>query len=260
MSDRPAENENDAGSPGSSIDHREEASRRLEERSHQLEEAQKELDAFSYAVSHELRAPLRTMAGITQVLLTGAESLPDDAKPRIAALQRLALQMDEMVKALLEFSRIGSRELFRTNVDPAELARQALEGLSADMEGREIGITIGELPSCMGMRSLIRQVYANLIANAIKFTRKREKAVIEIGARQEHGGTVYFVKDNGIGFPDDAQERLFTLFCRLHDNGEYEGTGVGLALSRRIIQRHGGRIWAEGIADQGATFFFTIPG
>jgi signal transduction histidine kinase len=250
----------DAGSIEHGISPQREISRRLEDRSRELEEALKELDAFSYAVSHELRAPLRTMTGITQVLLTGTAGLPEEAKQRIATLQRLALHMDGMVKALLEFSRIGSRELAMQSVDPAGLAREAIESLGAETGRRDISFVVGDLPRCRAMPSLLRQVYANLVSNALKFTRKRDRAVIELGARHEKEETVYFVKDNGIGFPDGAKDRLFVLFSRLHDEGDYEGTGVGLALSRRIIHRHGGRMWAEGSPDKGATFFFTLPG
>jgi light-regulated signal transduction histidine kinase (bacteriophytochrome) len=240
--------------------HDEKIAARIEERALQLEEALKELDSFSYSVSHELRAPLRTITGLSQVLITSYSSgLPEEAQSQLLKIQAIALRMDEMVKALLVFSRIGSKEFFPHDTDPAGLARQALEEHQADMNNRQVEILTGDLPRCRAVPSLLRQVFSILISNALKFTRKCSKAVIEIGSSRADDSIVYFVSDNGSGFPDGSKEKLFTLFARLHRDEDYEGIGVGLALARRIIHRHGGSIWAEGKEGEGAVFYFTLP-
>jgi len=232
----------------------------IAKRTEELEKALKEMDAFTYSVSHELRAPLRSIAGYSQILIINhGPALSEDGQRYLKLIQQLTLQMDDMVNALLELSRIGSREISPHRTRPTDLVRQAVESLKADMEGREISIETAEMPHCKAVPSLLRQVYANLISNAIKFTKTREKAVIEIGFVKEENRTVYFVKDNGIGFPEASKEKLFILFSRLHKKEGYEGNGVGLALSKRIIERLEGSIWAESEPDKGSTFFFTLP-
>ncbi|MHC9542378.1 MAG: ATP-binding protein [Vulcanimicrobiota bacterium] len=232
----------------------------LSERTKDLEKALKELDAFTYSVSHELRAPLRNIAGYSQLLITKySPSLPEDGQRYLQMIQTLTIQMDEMVDALLELSRLGSRELSPHKVNPGDLVRQALEGLKTDMEGRNLQIDTAELPPCRAVPSLLRQVYINLISNALKFTRKRDRAVIEIGGLREDNRNVYFVRDNGVGIPEASKDKLFILFSRLHRNEGYEGNGVGLALSKRIMERMEGTIWAESSGDNGTTFYFTLP-
>jgi len=232
----------------------------LSKRTEELEKALKELDAFTYSVSHELRTPLRSIAGYAQLLIVNhGPSVSEEGQRYLKLIQQLTLQMDDMVNALLELSRIGSKEISPHRTRPSDLVRQAVESLKADMEGREITIETADLPHCRAVPSLLRQVYANLISNAVKFTKMREKAVIEIGFRKEEDRTVYFVKDNGVGFPEASKEKLFILFSRLHKKEGYEGNGVGLALSKRIIERLEGSIWAESEPDKGSTFFFTLP-
>jgi len=233
---------------------------RMEERARQLEEALKELDSFSYSVSHELRAPLRTITGLSQILITSYSSgMPGEARAHLAKIQGVALRMDEMVKALLAFSRIGSKEFFPHETDTAGLVQQALEEHTGDMKERKVEIEVGDLPRSRAVPSLLRQVFSILVSNALKFTRKCAAARIVIGSTVQEGRRVFFVRDNGTGFPEGSREKLFTLFARLHRDEEYEGTGVGLALARRIINRHGGSIWAADNEGGGAAFFFTLP-
>jgi light-regulated signal transduction histidine kinase (bacteriophytochrome) len=167
--------------------------------------------------------------------------------------------MGHLVDGLLAFSRLGRQPLHKQPIDTADLVRQALQSLSGEQVGRRIEISIGELPACQGDPALLRQVWINLLSNALKFTREQDVARIEIGCRtQEDGAPVYFVKDNGVGFDVQYAAKLFGVFQRLHRAEEYEGTGVGLAIVQRIIHRHGGRVWAEAEVNKGATFYFTI--
>jgi len=231
---------------------------RVVERTAQLEAANKELEAFSYSVSHDLRAPLRGMAGFARVLMEdyGAQ-LPPDGLDALQRIQGNAQKMGTLIDDLLAFSRLGRQPLTRQTVIPAELVRQVLDDLRAERQGREVEIVVGDLPPFQGDSALFKQVYTNLLANALKFTRKRNPARIEVGSHLVHGEQVYFVKDNGAGFDMRYVNKLFGVFQRLHDAKEYEGTGVGLAIVQRVILRHGGRLWAEGEVEKGALFSFT---
>lgn len=260
--------------------HAEELEDRVMARTAELTAANKELEAFSYSVSHDLRAPLRSIDGFSRILLEEyAENLPEDGKRYLNLVRSNTQQMGELVDDLLAFSRLGRHPLNKQAVAPADLARHALDDLRSEQNGRTIDVQIGDLPLCQGDPALLKQVFANLLANALKYTRTREWARIEVGFLPLPGSLpgpllsrkdtlpsspeaeiVYFVRDNGVGFDMRYADKLFGIFQRLHRAEEYEGTGVGLAIVQRIINRHGGRVWAEAELDKGATFFFTIGG
>jgi PAS domain S-box-containing protein len=237
-----------------------ELEQRVIERTEQLASANRELESFSYSVSHDLRAPLRAIDGFSRILQEDFEAdLPPGAAHLIQSLRENARHMGHLIDDLLRFSRLSRQALSKLPVDMATLVHQALQTLEPEREGRQVAIAIGELPACQGDPGLLLQVWINLLSNALKFTRRREVAHIEIGCQAgEQGETVYFVRDNGVGFNMRYSGKLFGVFQRLHPADEFEGTGVGLALVQRIIQRHGGRIWAEAQPDAGATFFFIL--
>jgi len=231
--------------------------RRIEE---QLAQSNAELERFSYSVSHDLRAPLRAINGYAQAVLEDyAAALDAEGQRFLGIIRDSAKRGGELIDALLNFSRLGRQTMSMEPVDLTELARAVVDELrrSADVEGMDV--IVDPLQPTRGDRTLLRQVLANLIGNAFKFSRGRPHPQIEIGARREGQAVVYFVRDNGVGFDMRYADKLFGVFQRLHRADEFEGTGVGLALAQRIIQRHGGRIWADGKVDGGATFFFTLP-
>ena len=239
----------------------EELEGRVVERTAQLEAANKELEAFSYSVSHDLRAPLRAIAGFSKILLKSyAEILPPKAQEYLQDVSRNTLHMGHLVDDLLAFSRLSRQPVKKIPVITCDLVRQCLAELRNDFAERQVDIRIGDLPPCMADPALLKQVWVNLLANAIKYSNKRESALIEIGslACDQPGKRTYFVKDNGVGFDMEYAHKLFGVFQRLHRSEDYEGTGVGLAIVQRIIHRHGGRVWAEAEPDRGATFFFTL--
>jgi PAS domain S-box-containing protein len=236
-----------------------ELERRVIERTEQLEIANQELESFSYSVSHDLRAPLRAIDGFSRILQDEFPDLSADASRLIHSVRSNAQQMGKLIDDLLRFSRLNRQPLNKRNVDMTELVRRALQTLESEREGRQVEITLGELPACQGDPSLLLQVWVNLLSNALKFTRRREVAQIKIACQNnEHEEAVYFVRDNGVGFNMQYAGKLFGVFQRLHRTDEFEGTGVGLALVQRIIQRHGGRIWAQAVPEAGATFSFTV--
>lgn len=232
---------------------------RVTERTSQLESANKELEAFSYSVSHDLRAPLRGMAGFARILMEDySEQLPDDAVRSLKRIQDNAQKMGTLIDDLLAFSRLSRQALAKQPIFPDGLVRQIFDELRGEQNEHSLDIVIQEMPQFQGDPALFKQVYVNLLANALKFTRKRNPGRIEIGCRQGDGETIYYVKDNGVGFDMRYANKLFGVFQRLHDAKEYEGTGVGLAIVQRVILRHGGRLWAEAEIDKGATFYFTV--
>ncbi len=234
---------------------------RVIERTAQLEAANKELEAFSYSVSHVLRSPLRAVDGFSQAVLDDyGPVLPEEGQRFLQTIRQGAQKMGMLIDDLLTFSRLGRAPLNKQTVHTGPLVRSVLEDLSAQREGRQIEVRIGELPPCLCDPALLRQVWLNLVSNALKYTRKREPAVIEIGCEQKRDGDVWFVRDNGTGFDMRYADKLFGVFQRLHLAEDYEGTGVGLALVQRIIHRHGGRVWADAAVDRGATFYFTLEG
>ncbi|MBI4788148.1 MAG: PAS domain S-box protein [Chloroflexi bacterium] len=239
--------------------------RDLERRAAELEIANEELDSFSYSVSHDLRSPLASIQTFSQVLLEDYGSqLPDEGKNFLNMIGSNSLALHHLVEDLLTFSRMSRQPLNKTTVPTAELVRQVLAKLTNAEPGRQVEVVIGDLPACQADPALLTQVWVNLLSNALKFTAKCHHTHIEIGSfappvgTGEGEGVVYFVKDNGAGFDMDQAGKLFGVFQRLHDEEDYPGTGVGLAIVERIVRRHGGRIWAEGVAGQGASFFFTL--
>ena len=235
--------------------------RRVAGRTAELEAANKELEAFSYSVAHDLRAPLRAMHGFSRLIVEDfAPHLPDEAQRYLHLVQDNAEQMGRLIDDLLTFSRLGRKPLEKQRVRTADLVRQIVSGLQQEHTGREVAITIGDLPDCTADPALLKQVFANLLSNAVKFTRTRNPASIEVTSRVDGSEPIYQVKDNGVGFDMQYAGKLFGVFQRLHRAEEYEGTGVGLAIVQRIIHRHGGRTWAESELDKGATFYFTLGG
>jgi len=234
----------------------------------QLETANKELEAFSYSVSHDLRAPLRAIDGFSRVLEEKySAQLPPEGLRFLGLVRDNAKRMGQLIDDLLAFSRLGRMAMHAQPVDMSALVREVLADLSREQNGSPVDIVVGDLPPCLGDASLLNQVWMNLLSNALKFTSKRENPRIEIGVlpppqRQANDamGPVYFVRDNGAGFDMRYANKLFGVFQRLHRVSEFDGTGVGLAIVQRVIQRHGGRIWAEGAVGHGATFFFTLRG
>jgi PAS domain S-box-containing protein len=233
----------------------------LANRSTELEAINKELEAFAYSVSHDLRAPLRHMGGYTELLQRKASSILDEkSKHYMAMILDSAKRMGNLIDDLLAFSRIGRAETQKTLVSLAQLLKEALAEVRQDTVGRNIAWKIGALPEFYGDRSMLKLVLVNLISNAVKFTRTRPQAEIEIGcANGNKDNLVVFVRDNGVGFDMKYVNKLFGVFQRLHDSDAFEGTGIGLATVQRIIHRHGGKVWAEGAVDSGATFYFSAP-
>jgi PAS domain S-box-containing protein len=233
----------------------------LAKRSTELEAINKELEAFAYSVSHDLRAPLRHIAGFTELLHKKASTLVDEKSNHyIGLILDSAKRMGNLIDDLLTFSRIGRTETQKTQVSLAQLVREVLIEVRQDSEGRNISWKIGALPDFYGDRSMLRLVLVNLISNAIKFTRTRAQAEIEIGcADGNKDSLVVFVRDNGVGFDMKYVGKLFGVFQRLHESAAFEGTGIGLATVQRIIHRHGGKVWAEGAVDNGATFYISAP-
>jgi PAS domain S-box-containing protein len=231
----------------------------LKEKNAALEAANQELQAFSYSVSHDLRAPLRAMNGFAGMLkkTLGAE-IPEETGHALKRIQDNAAKMSKLIDGLLDFSSLTWMALTKKPVNPRELAQSIFNELTVSAGSRRVEFEIGELPGCHADAVLLRQVFANLLSNALKYSRDRDPAMIRVGCREENGESVYFVQDNGAGFDMEYSGKLFRVFQRLHSPSEFEGTGVGLAIVHRIVQRHGGRVWAEGQVDRGATFYFTL--
>ncbi|HVH68757.1 MAG TPA: ATP-binding protein [Gemmatimonadales bacterium] len=227
----------------------------------EVETARSELDRFSYSVSHDLRAPLRAVNGFAQALFEDhGAALPAEGRALLARVRDSGKRMGQLIDGLLEFSRLGRKPLTLAPVDLASLVATVVQELRNEHAGRNVEVTIAALPAAMGDHALLRQALTNLIRNAFKFTRLRADARVEIGARDEGGETVYYVRDNGAGFDMRYEQKLFGVFQRLHREEDFEGIGVGLALVQRIIHRHGGRVWAEARVNEGATFYFTLGG
>jgi PAS domain S-box-containing protein len=233
----------------------------LSKRTTDLEASNKELEAFAYSVSHDLRAPLRHMVGYTELLQKNVSSMLDEKSLRyMSTILESAKRMGTLIDDLLAFSRIGRAETSQRTVNLGELVSEVLSEVQRETEGRTIAWTIGALPDTYGDRSMLRLALVNLVSNAVKFTRTRARAEIEIGClERKEDGVVVFVRDNGVGFDMKYVHKLFGVFQRLHQAGTFEGTGIGLATVQRIIHRHGGKAWAEGLVDGGATFFFSLP-
>jgi Bacteriophytochrome (light-regulated signal transduction histidine kinase) len=232
----------------------------LERRTAELEVSNGELEAFAYSISHDLRAPLRHMVGFTELLQRNAQSSLDEKSRRYTGIiLDSAKRMGELIDDLLAFSRVGRGEMHQITVSLRELLKEVVEELRPETAERKISWKFGELPDLHGDASLLRLVLANLVGNAVKFTRTRPRAEIEVGSFEDGRGVVVFVKDNGVGFDMKYSNKLFRVFQRLHRREEFEGTGIGLATVQRIIHRQGGSVWAEGAVDGGAKFSFSVP-
>jgi hypothetical protein len=237
-----------------------ELARRVAQHTAELEVSNKELESFTYSVSHDLRAPLRAIDAYARMLTEdfGAQMAPE-ATDLLRRINASVDRMRELMDAFLQFSRLGRQPLTKRRLHVSSLVQEVLEEFRAEREGRRLEVRVGPLPDCLGDAALLKAALTNLVSNAFKFTRRKEGAEIEIGCREQDGGKAYFVRDNGAGFDMQYAEKLFGVFQRLHRAEDFEGTGVGLSIVQRIIQRHGGRIWAEAAVDKGATFYFTLP-
>lgn len=225
----------------------------------QLELMNKELESFAHSVSHDLRTPLRLIDKIAYLLLDNhGANLPGDAIEKINMIIDGAQEMGKLIETLLAFSRVIRDPVKKRRVDLQRLVREAIEELRDAQSGRFVEFVVEELPACHVDRALFKQVFLNLLANSLKFTRPRKKALIRIGCMESASEKVYFVRDNGVGFDMGKSASLFLAFQRLHKPGEFEGSGIGLALVRRIVERHNGRIWGKSEINKGATFYFTL--
>lgn len=233
---------------------------RVAERTSQLEAAIHELEAFSYSVSHDLRAPLRAIDGFSRIVWEEyAGQIDEEAREYLRLVRDNTRHMGQLIDDLLAFSRLSRHPIQMQEVSMEALVRRALEDAAGERAGRVVELNVAPLPPCTGDPALLMQVWANLIANALKYTRNRPAARVAIGSRQLDGETVYSISDNGVGFDMRYAHKLFGVFQRLHRAEEYEGTGVGLAIVQRVIHRHGGRVWAEAEPGRGASFFFALP-
>jgi PAS domain S-box-containing protein len=238
----------------------EELEERVRERTAELRAANKELEAFSYSVSHDLRAPLRAIIGYSQFISEDyAARLDGEGKRLLGVICSEALRMGQLIDDLLAFSRLGRQQVEITEIDMTALALSAFQNLASASPGQAPELSIKTLPSVRGDRTMLRQVFINLFDNAIKFSSGRKMPLIEVGGWPDPHQNVYFVRDNGIGFDQKYSAKLFGVFERLHTDSEFTGTGVGLALVQRIILRHSGNVWAESKLGEGATFYFAIP-
>jgi signal transduction histidine kinase len=238
----------------------EEAGVLLKQRLEELDAANRELESFSYSVSHDLRAPLRHITGFAMMLRESATSTLDGEGQRfLTTIVDAATRMGRLIDDLLAFSRVGRTQLARSPVDLNRLIQEAKQEVCADINGRAVSWQVQDLPTVKADPALLRLVFVNLLSNALKYSAKRPQTEIEVGVMPERDDTVVFVRDNGVGFDMQYAHKLFGVFQRLHSNDEFEGTGIGLANVRRIVQRHGGRTWAEGAINRGATFYVSLP-
>jgi len=233
---------------------------RVVQRTAALAAAVKDLEGFSYSVSHDLRAPLRAVDGFSRLLLEDYSSKLDDEGRRLLNVVRdNTAKMARLIEDILAFTRAGRDELALVDIDMTELVQTCWEGLKPASDEHQMRLVTGTMPRARADRAALRQVLTNLLSNAIKFTRPKQQATVEIGGRSEGGEHIYYVKDNGVGFDMQYAHKLFGVFQRLHGQDEFEGTGIGLAIVKRTIGKHGGRVWAEGRINEGATFYFALP-
>lgn len=239
---------------------REENESRASACSTESEKTIQELEAFAFSVSHDLRAPVRAITGLSDVLLHDyAEKIPTEARDLVTRIFASSERAEKLIGDMLDFARLTRQPLVKEPVDLAALIQEVLTEIRHENADRTVDVTVGPLPICFADPSLLRQVLVNLLSNAFKFTRKQQHAVIEIAGRTENGSDIISIRDNGVGFDQALEDKLFVVFQRLHSAAQFEGTGVGLSIVQRIIERHGGRVWAEGRPDMGATFHFSLP-
>jgi light-regulated signal transduction histidine kinase (bacteriophytochrome) len=229
------------------------------ERTKELEVTNKELEAFSYSVSHDLRSPLRSIDGYSRILLEdyGAK-LDDEGKRILHVIMRNAIRMGQLIDDLLAFSRIGKQSLTKVNLNLESIVVSVVEEIKS-LNVKQVTVNLLPILPALGDSSMLKQVVTNLISNAVKYSLKKNDPTIEIGSYSDKKFNVYYIKDNGAGFDMRYYDKLFGVFQRLHNSNEFEGTGVGLALVQRIITKHGGKVWAEAKVDEGATFYFSLP-
>jgi PAS domain S-box-containing protein len=242
------------------VTERRQAEEALQRLNAELEFSNREMEAFSYSVSHDLKAPIRAIQGFSRMLAgKHASQLDKEGLRLLEVIVNNTQIMSNLIDDLLALSRLGRQQIRKSSIDLAAMARQVFEQLQEQEQEKDLRLTIQDLPKAWGDYSLINQVMMNLLGNAIKFIKAKERAIIEVGGYIQGQETIYYVKDNGIGFDERYADKLFGVFQRLHRGPEYEGTGVGLSIVQRIIQRHGGRVWAEGMVGEGATFYFALP-
>ncbi|MBI5362497.1 MAG: HAMP domain-containing protein [Planctomycetes bacterium] len=233
--------------------------RRVSERTEELAALNHELELFSHSVAHDFRTPERSIAGFSDILCTEKSAMLDDeGRAMLERMRHNSKRLGRLIEDLLSFAGIGRHELSFERVQPRDLVHDVLDDFDQELSGRSVEFEVRELPPCDADAALLSLVFSNLISNAIKFTRRRERASIVIGSELRDAGVAYFVRDNGAGFEMDESNRLFELFERLHDDADFQGTGLGLAISRRVVERHGGRMWAEAKPGLGACFYFTL--
>ncbi len=235
--------------------------KRVAERTHALESANRELEAFAFSVSHDLRSPLRAIDAFSSMIEEDyREHLDTEGRRKLGVIRQNAQQMGRLIEDLLRLSRLGHRALQPlAEIDMREVVETVIAGIRAANPALALDVRIGELPPAIGNAELLRQVWVNLLDNAVKYSRKRDVAVVEVAGQRSGGEVRYTVTDHGAGFDPDQKDKLFGVFQRLHPDSEFEGTGIGLALVQRIVTRHGGHVWAEGLPDRGATFGFGLP-
>ncbi|TGK19640.1 sensor histidine kinase [Leptospira stimsonii] len=231
----------------------------LENYSSQLERSNKDLESFSYSVSHDLRAPIRGIAGFSKILMEDhGNILPEDGKRIIEIIIQNAGNMGQLIDDLLEYSRLGRKEILFTSINMKQMAQKVLEEVSNYYPNSKVQTAVGELPSAKADSALLKQLLFNLISNSFKYSREKENPRVEVGSYEHEGETVFFVKDNGAGFDMKYQHKLFNMFQRLHHPEEFEGTGVGLAIVKRVVEKHKGKVWGESKLNEGACFYFTL--
>jgi signal transduction histidine kinase len=237
-----------------------ELEQRVIDRTAKLELTMKELEGFSYSISHDLRAPLRAISGFSSILTESCGSgLDDQGNHLLNAIRSNAEKMGKLIDALIAFTQLNRHAIEQSTIDMNTLAHAVLKELRERDLDRDVTVSIKELPRAMGHLELIRQLFIHLIDNALKFTQPKQNSTIEIGWQRDHGESIYYVKDNGVGFDMQYADKLFGVFQRLHRDEEFKGVGIGLSIVHRIVQKHGGRVWAEGKPGEGATFYFSLP-
>jgi two-component system sensor kinase len=237
-----------------------EMNEKLKKRTDKLEDANDELEAFAYSVSHDLRVPLRAIDGFSRIVMEDYEDkLDDEGKRLLNIIRENTHKMGQLIDDILLLSRASRQEMKFTKIDMEELVKRVFEEQKISAEDQDVRLDIKSLSPSYGDRSLLQQVFANLISNSFKFTAPKEERIIEVGSENGKNEVIYYVKDNGVGFDMKYMDKLFGLFQRLHGTGEFEGTGVGLSIVQRVIRRHGGTVWGEGKLNEGATFYFSIP-
>ena len=233
---------------------------RVLKRTFQLEELNRELESFSYSISHDLRAPLRAIHGYSNIIVDSHDKdLTAEVRDYLGTIKNNALKMGNLIDDILAFSRMGRQQVRKIELDPNELIEEVLVDLETEIATRKIEIRVDQLPLTLADPVLLKQVFANLIGNAVKFTRKEVSPLVKISCTSDNEKKLFTVQDNGVGFDMKYSDRLFGVFQRMHLDDEFEGTGVGLAIVQRIIQRHGGEIWFDAQEGAGATFYFSLP-